>query len=84
MILVASTAATEVVVVKFDEQSGEWRVLELDENSRIVLPVTRSNEDTFPLGLAVDTTSTKQIELGKNHSSDYYTVDHRVVTRLTA
>ncbi|KAF8340014.1 uncharacterized protein EI90DRAFT_3038800 [Cantharellus anzutake] len=64
-LIVADPPSTDVGIVycKQADDPDPWATLELEETSRIVLPIDEDGNDAYPLGLDVDLTSMDPVNL---------------------
>ena len=60
----ASANAVEVAVLGLSQEENLWYQWNLDESSRVVLPMNKADE-TFPVGVAIDYSSQIQTPIGK-------------------
>ncbi|KAI0565057.1 Nuclear pore complex protein [Gracilaria domingensis] len=60
MCIISSSISTEAEIVAKVE--NEWQVWKLDESKSVYLPINEDEDDTFPLGSAIDYTDVNPIE----------------------
>ena len=65
LLIVADPPSTDVGIIycKQADDPDPWATLELEETSRVVLPIDDDGNDTYPLGLEVDLTSQEPVDM---------------------
>lgn len=64
--MVASANSIEVGVLAMAQDLVSWRQWNQEDAARAELPLTASKQETYPIGLAIDTSSVRQLPWGKD------------------
>jgi hypothetical protein len=59
--LCVSSSSTEVGVIYCDDDGVTWRQLDLDEIQRAEMCLSHDSNETWPISVAIDFTSTRDI-----------------------
>lgn len=54
LVVCSSSNSIESSIIGWNGESKHWEVFELDGESRAELPLNKSNQDTFPVGVGID------------------------------
>ncbi|XP_078605041.1 uncharacterized protein LOC144878389 isoform X11 [Branchiostoma floridae x Branchiostoma japonicum] len=69
LVVCASSRSMEAAVIgKNLEDKNVWELWNLDDAARAELPLSTNHDETYPMGMAVDLTSTNHIPIGENQS----------------
>lgn len=69
--MVASANSMEVGVLAMAQDQVTWQQWTQEDAARAELPLTPTKQETYPIGLALDTSSTRQLPWGT-----YYLICH--------
>lgn len=72
VVVCMNKASVDMKLLSYSKETDSWNVLDLTECSEFVMPLDNDMNDTYPLGLALDTTNTicipgKPLGKGNNH-----------------
>lgn len=62
--MVASANSMEVAVLAMMQDQVSWQQWTQEDAARAELPLTPSKQETYPIGLTLDTSSTRQLPWG--------------------
>ncbi|KAI8518454.1 hypothetical protein Bbelb_044710 [Branchiostoma belcheri] len=69
LVVCASSRSMEAAVIgRSLDDKNVWELWNLDDAGRAELPLSTNHDETYPMGMAVDLTSTNPIPIGENQS----------------
>ncbi|XP_078686877.1 uncharacterized protein LOC144919337 isoform X10 [Branchiostoma floridae x Branchiostoma belcheri] len=69
LVVCASSRSMEAAVIgRSLDDKNVWELWNLDDAGRAELPLSSNHDETYPMGMAVDLTSTNPIPIGENQS----------------